>query len=209
MNFPKSTKVGRILPKEAFYERMILTKEIKNRFVSDIKRITIENSFTSQTLNLQDSSEVKEIILITIDLKHKDIDYKIIESIAKQNNHKMVFLLRFEEQGQLIVHYYKLYKKEWELNNQIQLELIGFTLDEIWSNLIEQIAVEIKTIQSNTAVNINEKLKFQDKILNLQKDIEKTERLARSEKQPKKRFDLAMKVQKLQRELDDIFKDLN
>jgi hypothetical protein len=209
VNFPNSTKVGRILPKEAFYERLNLTKELKDKFVSDIKRITLEHSLTSQTMNLPDTSEVKEIIVLAIDLKHKDLDYRVVESIAKQNKHKIVFLLRFEELGQCVVHYNKLYKGEWESLNQVHIELRGFSLDEVWSNLVEKIAVKIQTNLPDLDTDINKKLKFQETILKLQKEIEKTERLARSEKQPKKKFDLAMKVQKMQCELDDIFKNLN
>ena len=52
IEFPAATAVHRRLPKEAFYKHLPLTKILKEKFVSDIDRIVIENSFTKENLNL-------------------------------------------------------------------------------------------------------------------------------------------------------------
>lgn len=82
------------LPKEAFYKHLPLTKILKEKFVSDVDRIVVENSFTKENLNLASDAEIKEIMLLSISLKSQEFDGKVIEAIARQNPHKLVFLLK-------------------------------------------------------------------------------------------------------------------
>ena len=85
------------MPKEAFYKRLTLTTALKEKFVSDVDRIFIENSLTMENLRLTKDSDVKEILLLTVSLKKKEFDGKVIEAIARQNPHNLVFLLIYEE----------------------------------------------------------------------------------------------------------------
>ena len=101
IDFPTATAVHRRLPKEAFYKHLPLTKALKDKFVSDVERIVVENSLTKDNLNLNTDSEIKEILLLSITLKKQEFDGKVIEAIAKQNPHKLVFLLMFEDSQQL------------------------------------------------------------------------------------------------------------
>ena len=93
VHFPTTTAVHRRLPKEAFYKHLPLTKVLKDKFVSEVDRIVVENSLTKENLNLTADSEVKEILLLSITLKKQEFDGKVIEAIARQNPHKLVFLL--------------------------------------------------------------------------------------------------------------------
>ena len=61
IEFPAATAVHRRLPKEAFYKHLPLTKILKEKFVSDVDRIVVENSFTKENLNLASDAEIKEI----------------------------------------------------------------------------------------------------------------------------------------------------
>lgn len=82
MNFPTATTVRKRLPKEAFYRHLALTNALKEKFVSDVDRIMVENSFTKQTLNLTASAETKEILLLSVRLKKQEFDGKVTEAIA-------------------------------------------------------------------------------------------------------------------------------
>ena len=201
IQFPSSTVVNRLLPKEAFYKRLALSADLKDRFVSDIRRITIENSLTVNTLHLDRSGELIEIIVLSLDLKKQQFDNRIIETIARQNPHKILFLLRYEELGLLALYTSKLYKRDWEKLSEMQLELSGFSLDEIWNRFVEQIALRNETKLPESEMTVAERLKRQDAIVKMEREIEKLEALARAEKQPKRKFELAMQVQSLQNTL--------
>jgi len=91
IDFPAATVVHRRMPKEAFYKRLPLTKVLREKFISDVDKIFVENSLTKDNLNLTEESESKEILLLSIFLKKQDFDAKIIETIAKHNPHKLIF----------------------------------------------------------------------------------------------------------------------
>ena len=82
IDFPEVTRVHRRMPKEAFYKRLQLNKTVKDKFVSDVDRIFVENSLTMENLHLTQDSDVKEILLLSITLKKQEFDGKVIEAIA-------------------------------------------------------------------------------------------------------------------------------
>lgn len=198
LTFPSKATVGRIIPKEAFYKRLTLSSEIRDKFVADVKRIVMEYKLAPDTVNMAKGEEVSEILVLFIELKKQAMDYRIVENIARQNAHKLLFLLKYEEQGQLALYYSKLYKTSWMPLADINLEARGLNLDSIWEGFVEQIALQ-ENVPIDDRLSIPEKLRKQDSILRLQKEIEKLERLSRNEKQPKKQFELYTRLQGLKK----------
>lgn len=201
ITFPKKAAVGRIMPKEAFYKRLTLSSNVREKFVSDVKRIVLDYKLSADTLNVEKGSEIPEILMLSIDLKKQEMDDRIVENIARQNAHKLLFLLKFQEQGQLALYYHKLYKTSWMPLEELKLDAQGLNLDSIWEGFIEQIALQVEAVPVGDSLSVDEKLLKQEKILKLQKEMEKLERLSRKEKQPKKRFDLYTKLQAVKKEL--------
>lgn len=204
INFPESTAVHRRIPKEAFYKHLPLTATLKAKFVSDVDRIVVENSLTKRNLNLAKDSEIKEIILLCISLKKRSFDGKIAESIARQNPHELIFLIEFEDECQLAVYHSRLYRTEWMKKGDLNLTLSGNTLDEIWDDLVRQIAISSEAVLSQKNQTVDEQLKTQDEIDRLNKLIKKTESAAWKEQQPKKRFELYTKLQEYKKQLEEI-----
>jgi len=202
LEFPAKAYVGRNMPKEAFYKHLSLSSELREKFVSDVKRLVLEYKLSPDTLNLEKNGETTEILVLSIELKKQEPDYRLVESIARQNAHKLVFLLKFQEQAQLALYYGKLYKTDWIPLTSLRLEARGLNLDGIWKGFIEQIAlINAECKMQNAELSIDERLKKQETILKLQKEIDKLERLSRSEKQPKKRFELFTRLQGLKKKL--------
>lgn len=204
IDFPESTIVHRWLPKEAFYKHLPLAATLKTRFVTDVDRIVVENSLTRKNLNLAKDSEIKEIMLLSIALKKQDFDGKIVEAIARQNPHKLIFLLEYEKECQLAVYHSKLYRTDWMKEQDLSLKLSGNTLDEIWDDLVRQIAVSSEAVQRREDQTIDEQLKTQDEINRLNKLIKKTETATWKEQQPKKRFELYTELQNYKEQLEEI-----
>lgn len=202
LDFPSKAAVGRIMPKEAFYKRLVLSSELRSKFVSDIKRITMEYKLSPETLNVENAGEISEILVLSIDLKKKDVDYRIIENIARQNAHKLLFLLKFGDEGQLALYYNKLYKTNWTLFSDIKLETNGLNISDIWEGYIDQIAINEEVLKTEN-LSVDDKLIKQEVILKLQNEIDKLEKRSRKEKQPKKRFELFTQLQKLKKKLKE------
>lgn len=204
IEFPAATAVHRRLPKETFYKHLPLTKILKEKFVSDIDRIVIENSFTKENLNLASDAEIKEIMLLSISLKNQNFDGKVIKAIARQNPHKLVFLLNFKTQQQLAVYHNKLYRTLWMDHDKITLKLQGYSLDEIWDSFIAQIALYKEYAKETVDLSIEDRLAIQDQILKLEKQIAKTENAMWKEPQPKKKFELHTRLREYQKKLEDL-----
>lgn len=204
IDFPAATKVHRRIPKEAFYKYLPLTKVLKEKFVSDVDRIFVENSLTRNSLNLMAESKIKEILLLSLFLKKQEFDAKIIEAIARQNPHKLIFLLIYEDGRQLAIWHHKLYYTEWMAIDGTNLKAQGSSLDEIWDSFIEQIAIYEKHAKAAGEVSIDERLAIQEQITKLEKQICLTEAAAWKEQQPKKRFELYQRLQAYKSKLEKL-----
>ena len=101
MSLPNSTWIHKRLPKEAFYRKLSLNRSLKAKFISDVETIFVDNSLTVDNLNLKGNSDVKEILVVALTLKKQAFDPKILEAIARQNPHKLVFILIYEGVRQL------------------------------------------------------------------------------------------------------------
>ena len=204
IEFPVSTTIHKRLPKEAFYKRLTLSAALKDKFVTDVERIVIENSLSNRSLNLNSSSEIEEILLLSIVLKKQEFDGKVVEAIARQNQHKLLFLLSCEGSQQLALYHNKLYRTPWMSADNIELKLNGLSLDEIWDSFIEQIALYQERAENADTLSIDERLALQEQITKLEKLIKKTEAAAWKEQQPKKKFELYSKLKEYKRKLDEL-----
>lgn len=204
IDFPTATIVHRRMPKEAFYKHVPLAKAIKERFISDVERIFVENSLTKENLNLAVDAQIKEILVLSILLKKQEFDEKIIGVIARQNPHRLVFLLVYEEKCQLALYHNKLYRTPWIPNDEMQLRIKGGSLDEIWNTLIEQIALYEERAIAAAGTSIEDRLALQEEIVKLEKQIEKTEAAAWREQQPKKQFEIYMRLQDYKKKLTEL-----
>lgn len=204
IDFPEATRVHRRMPKEAFYKRLQLNKSMKEKFISDVDRIFVENSLTMGNLHLTQDSNVKEILFLSIALKKQEFDGKVVEAIARQNPHNLIFLLIHEDARQLALYHGKLYRTQWIPEKDLELKAKGFSLEEIWNGFIEQIALYEERVEVAGGLTIDQRLQLQEKIVKLEKQIAKTEAAAWKETQPKKRFDLYTKLQKYKQELEEL-----
>lgn len=204
IELPEATKIHKKIDKKLFYERLPMTSALKEKFVSDVERIFVENSLTAENLRLTKASAIAEILLVVIELKKQQFDGKILEAIARQNPHKLLFLLSYEAEVQLALYHGKLYRSPWRPTESFTLSAKGFSLKEIWDGFIERIALSEERVKAVDAMTIDQRLALQDKILRLEKMIAKTEAAAWRETQPKKRFALYTKLQAYKQELEAV-----
>lgn len=204
IRFPERTRIHRRIPKETFYERLEISSALKMKFVSDVDRIFVEHSLTTENLNLSKGSDITEILLLAISLKKKEISGKILEAIARQNQHKLVFLLTYENERQLALFHCQLYSTPWQPEDRISLEARGFSLSEIWENFIEQIALYDERAEIDDKIAIDVRLRRQHEILQMENELQRTETAAWKEVQPKKKFELYQKLQNYKQRLEDL-----
>ena len=131
---------------------------------------------------------------MSVTLKTKDYEPKNIERIAKLIPQNLIFALQFEEEIQLAVFCEKLFTTEWMPETKATIELSGLNFDDVWENIIKK----IEGGEWNSDLTLEENIEIKEK---LQKEIERLEKLARKEVQPKKKFELVNQKRKLEEEL--------
>ena len=133
-------------------------------------------------------------------LKTKNYDIKNIEKIAKLISQNFVFVLQYEEEIQLAVFCEKVFTSDWMLETNATISLSGLNFDEVWENIIKR----IEGGEWNNNFSLEENIELKEKKEKLQKEIDKLEKLARKEVQPKKKFELVSKKRKLEEELNTL-----
>lgn len=197
LNLPEVTRVHKALPKAQIYRKFELTNAQRAKFDSDISRIDIVNEVSTRTIPaIQEGQKIKSFYLLSVTLKTKDYEQKNIERIAKLIPQNLVFSLQFEEEIQLAVFCEKLFTTDWMLENNASIPLTGLNFDEVWENII-------KTIEGgewDNSLTLEENIELKEKKAKLQKEINRLEKLARKEAQPKKKFELVAQKRKLEEE---------
>lgn len=91
-NLPTSTKVGKVVPKNAF-DAYTNTKQ-KKIFTDKVSRITWVNKLSKETTNLE-PKEIQEIQLFKIELKIKEDIKLVLDIIDKSIPYPIIFLVEF------------------------------------------------------------------------------------------------------------------
>lgn len=200
LGLPKATELSRQLPKKAIYAKFNMNTAAKNRFDADISRITIVNEISPSTVAIAAGEEVKSFYVLLVALKRKDYDERIIGQLSRLIEQNMLFVLECGDEAKLAIYHNKVMSTDWSAKENLSVSLKGLNLDAVWQNVIVQIG-EIQIEQGKT---LDEQIAIDEKRAKLQKEINKLERLARAEKQPKKKFELVQQKNKLMQKLEEI-----
>ena len=197
LGLPKSTELSKQLPKKAIYAKFMMNNAQKERFDADISKIVIVNEVSPQTTIIPKGETVSSFYVLLISLKTRDYDERNIISLSKLIPQNMLMVLEFEEKCRLAVYHTKLIQSAWQKTEECTVQLSGIDLGAAWENIVTQVG-GIVVREGNT---LNEQIAADEERARLIKEIERLEKLARAERQPKKKFELAQKVKALKEAL--------
>ena len=198
LGLPKATELSKQLPKNAIYAKFPMDAAAKERIDRDISRIYIVNEVTAAKLHLQNGATVTSFFVVSVMLKRKDFDEKSIITLSKLIPQNMVMLLEYAGEAKLAVWRGKLLQTAWLPKNELSLELKGLDLDAVWENII----VQIGGLTVEPGRTLDEQISIDEQRAKLQKEIDRLEKLARAEKQPKKKFEIVQAIGKLKTKLE-------
>jgi len=89
--WPKAAQFGRVVPKTKFYEHASLGSTVKDRFISDVRRVTWAYKLAESTINLTGSVEVPEIQVFEIEVKDDDVAEGVLAAIDKTVRTPIIF----------------------------------------------------------------------------------------------------------------------
>ena len=203
LEFPQKTFFNRVIPKAKFYEKLPVTQAVKDCFVNEIAAIVWRNKLSSETLNVQPGSRVREIEVIEITLKGETLNDSVLKLIDKGIPYQLLFMLKRGEEYQLCIGYKETetaavkeyFKTQWQTFAELPLQISGLTLDEVCDNFIRQIHGNLQSAESGDLKTELEVTKEEEK---LQKRIVQLEKKLLTEKQFKKQMAIRVELQELQ-----------
>lgn len=193
LGLPKSTEINKPLPKTAIYTKFQMNAAEKAKIDADISRIVIVNEVSADKLNLASSETVQGFFVLQVMLKRKEFSERTLITLSKLIPQNMVLLLEHEGQAKLAVYYTRLLQTPWCSADTLSLEVKGLDMGAVWENVIVQIS-GTKLQSGNT---LEQQLAQDEERAKLEKEIARLEKQARAEKQPKKKFELVQRINKL------------
>lgn len=203
LGLPKSTEITKQLPKKAIYTKFNMNTAAKDKFDSEISRIVIVNEISPTTTTLEKGKEVSSFFVLLVSLKKKEFSENIIAQLSKLIPQNILFILEFDGKFKLAVYRTKLIQSEWTSSDKCTIKLNGLNIDIVWENII----VQIGSIQIESGNTLDEQISVDEKRQKLQKEIDRLEKQARAEKQPKKKFELVQEIKLIQNKLEDTTND--
>lgn len=89
--WPSQAKFGRVVPKIKFYEHANIPQSVRDRFVSDVRRITWAYKLAETTINLPGSDEVPEVQVFEIEAKGDDVAESVLAAIDNAVRTPIIF----------------------------------------------------------------------------------------------------------------------
>ncbi|MDE5880676.1 MAG: DUF4391 domain-containing protein [Muribaculaceae bacterium] len=194
LGLSKSTEVKRPLPKVQLYKRFDWTASQRERFDAEVSRLDFVNWISPHTVPaIAVGNEVKEIFVVEVSLKSRDFDTKVITLLAKYIPQRIVYLLRYENEAMLAAYHAKLFTAPWRATDDIALPLSGLNLDIVWENIVS--AIGQFSVEKNKS--LSEQIKIDEERAKLERQIAVLERQMNATKQPRRKRELFVELQKL------------
>lgn len=208
IDLPKSTKVGRFIPKEKFYSKTGISNKLRQLFTDEVEKITWVNKIAPDTLNIT-SKDYAEIQIFEIVLKRSNLDTSILKHIDTFIPYPILFILKHSNSQKAIISYKEptaknhnhmkvdsYYETSWQPD--LKLEIKGRSVDEIYKHFIFQIAPnlgETKQVDIKLAIEDNkESQAIKKQIEAINRQILKEPSIAKKQELARNRYSIEQKI---------------
>lgn len=200
LGLPKATELNKQLPKKAIYAKFGMNTAAKDRFDADISRITIIAEISPQTVKTVTATvEVPAFYVLLVALKNKEYDERTIAQISKLIKQNMLLVLEYQDECRLAIYHTRLVQGGWQKTADCTIALRGLDMSAVWQNVVTQVG----DIRIEEGHSLEEQIAVDEERAKLQKEIDRLERLARKEPQPKKKFEIVQKIKLLQKQMEE------
>lgn len=210
LKFPASTKVGKPVPKNAFYKHLEVNAKIKQHFVDDVVGINWLYKFAPSTLNVADGTKVHEIVIFSAGLKSKDCPDDVFLFIDQNMPRHVIFILEYESKYKVLLNYkewkdekagqfkiVKTFSTEWVTSDQISLSIEGQTMDAIY----EVMAGQVSGFGTTKSEDTKRLVELEALITKGKKEVEALQKKIRNERQLNRQMELNGEARSLKKQI--------
>lgn len=210
LKFPPSTKVGKPVPKNAFYKHLEVNAKIKQHFVDDVVGINWLFKFAPSTLNVADGTKVHEIVIFLAGLKSKDCPDDVFLFIDQNMPRHVIFILEYESKYKILLNYkewkdekagqfkiVKTFSTEWVTQEQLSLSIEGQTMDAIY----EVMAGQVSGFGTTKSEDTKRLVELEALITKGKKEVEALQKKIRNERQLNRKMELNGEARSLKKQI--------
>ena len=196
IKLPKSCVVNKFIPKKTFYEKVNISKSIKDEFSEKLSKIYWKYKLAEDTINISKTDNIEEIEIFELELKEKYNAKNLIKCITKNIPYPILFYITYENEFQYAIKYNEdIFFSAW--NADLEFKFNALNIELVYSNLVKEIT-NIKIIDNSKIDEALIRKKEEDKIL---KEIEKLRRQLKTEKQFNNKVEINEKINLLNEQL--------
>ncbi len=200
LGLPKSTEMSKQLSKKVVYAKFQLNTAAKEKIDADISKIMIVNEITPGKINIPAGDDVTSFFVLLVTLKKKKFDEKAISMLSKLIPQNILFVLEYEDESKLAVYHTKLMQTDWKKTEEQCIEIKGLSLDKVWENIV----VSVGNVRIEQGKSLDEQIVIDEKRQKIEKEIERLEKKAWVEKQPKKKYEFVHRIKKYRKRLEEL-----
>lgn len=198
LGLPPTTEVKRPLPKAQLFKRFDWTASQRERFDAEVSRLDFVNWISPRTVPaIAVGNEVNEIFVVEVSLKSRNFNTKAIVLLAKYIPQRIIYVLHYEEEAMLAAYHGKLFTAPWQSLDAISIPITGLNLDAVWENIVSSIG----DFSVEEDKSLSEQIKEDEERDRLLRQIAALERQMNATKQPRRKRELFIELQKLKSRL--------
>ena len=199
LKFPRTTIVGKPVPKNAFYKHLEVNAKMKQHFVEDVVSIHWLYKLAPSTINMEDGKLVHEIVAFSAVLKSKDCPNDVFLFIDQNMPRHVVFILEYDNRYKVLLNYkewkdgqngqfkiIKTFVTEWLTDNQLSLTLEGQNMDALY----EAMSGQISGFGTRKAEDTKRIVELEGLIDRAKREVEAIQKRIRNERQLNRQMEL-------------------
>jgi len=201
LGLPRSTEVNRRVPKEKLYQNATLTPQTRDMIKEQIESVIWKNKLADSTVGINAGKDIKEIQVLEVQLRQRELDKRVLPAIAKAIPYKILFVLIFGNEVQVWIDASgTFYNTDWQPLDGFILKFEGLNLDAVYENLARQISGG----RLGTNGDIEEAVDRDKLRQKLERDIDTLEKKLLREKQFNKQVELNGELKRLKKEKEGL-----
>ncbi len=199
LKFPRTTVVGKPVPKNAFYKHLEMSAKMKQHFVDDVAGIQWLYKLAPSTINVDDGKLVHEIVVFAVVLKSKDCPDDVFIFIDRNMPRHVVFVLEYEDRYRLLLNYkeqkdgqnnqfriIKTFSTEWLTDELLSLTLDGQNMDALY----EAMAGQVSGFGTRNAVDTKRIVELEAQIAKAKREVDVLQKQIRGERQLNRQIEM-------------------
>ena len=210
LKFPRTTIVGKPVPKNAFYKHLEVNAKMKQHFVDDVVSIHWLYKLAPSTINVEDGKLVHEIVFFSATLKSKDCPDDVFLFIDQNMPRHVVFILEYDNRYKVLLNYkewkdsqngqfkiIKTFTTQWLTDNQLSLTLEGQNMDALY----EAMAGQVSGFGTKKAEDTKRIVELEAQIDKSKRELDAIQKRIRNERQLNRQMELNGEARSIKKQI--------